>query len=60
MEPTTPYERSMDFLMSSGDNLTKLKTLLFIRGELNRVQETPETIYLKEIISGLVDVMCVD
>lgn len=60
MEILTPYERSLRFLKSEGDITTKLKTLLFLRQELNRVNQTEEILVVKEVINCLVDVICAD
>lgn len=60
MEILTPYERGLLFLKSQGDVTTKLKTLLFLRNELDHVNQTQEILIIKEIINCLVDVICVD
>ena len=60
MEILTPYERGLLFLKSEGDVTTKLKTLLFLKNELNHVNQTQEILIVKEVISCLVDVICAD
>jgi hypothetical protein len=49
------YERSINFLRIEADHSTRLKTLLFIRGELNRVNENSEIKQIKDLVNGLID-----
>jgi hypothetical protein len=60
IDTLSPYERTMKFLKLEADPATRLKTLLFIRGELNHVIETNEIKYLKEFITGIIDVLTPD
>jgi hypothetical protein len=48
-------ERCKQFIYNDYDIPTKIMTLSFIRGELNKLDETKETLYLKDVINQLID-----
>ena len=55
---TSIIERSKNLINSDYDNPTKIMTLLFIKNEVNRLKETEETLYLKNLITNIIDNMC--
>ena len=55
---TSIIERSKNLINSDYDNTTKIMTLLFIKNEVNSLKETEETLYLKNLITDIIDNMC--
>lgn len=55
---TSIIERSKNLINSDYDNPTKIMTLLFIKNEVNSLKETEETLYLKNLITDIIDNMC--
>lgn len=55
IDDSSIYERSIKFLRIEVDQSSRLKTLLFIRGELNRVNENNEIKQIKDLVNGLID-----
>lgn len=60
IEKTSLYERCKNFLNNRYDNSTKLISLLFFRDELNRLEQTPDIVYLKDSITKMIDVLVDD
>lgn len=55
---TSIIERSKNLINNDYDNPTKIMTLLFIRNEINHLKENEETLYLKNLITNIIDNMC--
>ena len=54
---TSTIERSKSFIQNDYDITTKIMTLLFVKNELNRIKETEETLYLKNMITNILDTL---
>jgi hypothetical protein len=54
---TSTIERSKSFIQNDYDISTKIMTLLFVKNELNRIKETEETLYLKNMITNILDTL---
>lgn len=50
-------ERCKIFLNNSYDNNTKLMSLLFVRNELNFLEQTSDILYLKDLITSMIDII---
>lgn len=56
-EELSSYERCKIFLNNHYDNSTKLMSLIFFRDELNKLQPTSDILYLKDLMTKMIDTL---